>query len=175
MTKSSITYWLFMLILLISLAFLKTHTFEVAKPVVQEQPYKYMGLVLYVSHKYDIDTDLAEYIVREADRYSYKDEFPTVLDTLAIIGIESKYDIYAVSSVKAKGLMQILYKQSSFHPSANILDGVSLLRDYYSTLGNVNATIIAYNVGITNFKKGIRNTEYLNKYIKEKERLKNAI
>lgn len=98
--------------------------------------------------------------------------FPTVYDILAIIAIESKFNITAQSSTSsAKGLMQVLYKKTSFDIEQNISDGVNLLINYKQTLGSTTAVVQAYNLGIGGYLNGGRNQDYLNRFQQEKQRL----
>lgn len=124
----------------------------------------------YLSIKYKQDINEIKDIIKTVHKHGNTKQFPTTIDILAIIAIESSFNKYAVSSANAKGLMQILYKKSSFEPEDNISDGVWLLKDYKSKL-SVEGTIHAYNVGIGNYMAGIRNFEYLNKFKTTKRQL----
>jgi soluble lytic murein transglycosylase-like protein len=143
---------------------------EIKPPIYEIQKEK---LALYISKKYKVHKANAKLIVDKAFEHSNPIEFPTPIDTLAIIAIESSYKIYAVSKVGAKGLMQILYKPSSFLIDENIKDGVALLKDYKKATGSIPATIQAYNIGIGNYNRNIRNEEYFNKYKQAKKELEN--
>lgn len=160
----------------ITLVFLSMLTFSssVVQPTIYVDKFKHTKLVEYISSRYNVDYHQAKEIVILAEQHSNKNKFPRVYDTLAIIGIESSYKITAVSKSKAKGLMQVLYTKTSFDPKLNILHGTTLLKDYAKVLPTRDAVIQSYNVGIGNFKKGIRNQDYLNKFKKEKERLQYA-
>lgn len=130
--------------------------------------------VEYLSNKYSKPSTYIENIVSITKKYAVYD-FPTHLDVLSVIAVESSFNKHAVSSAKAKGLMQILYKPTTFEEDQNILDGVILLREYYQELGSAPAAVQAYNVGITAYKKGKRAPNYLKKFNKEKRELHNAI
>jgi soluble lytic murein transglycosylase-like protein len=160
----------------ITLVFLSMLTFSssVVQPTVSLEKFRHTKLVEYITSRYNIDYRQAKEIVILAEQHSNKNKFPRVHDTLAIIGIESSYKITAVSKSKAKGLMQVLYTKTSFDPKLNILHGTSLLKEYAKVLPTKDAVVQAYNVGITNFKKGMRNQNYLNKFKQEKERLQDA-
>jgi len=153
---------------LISLVALKTIDVEVEKPKQIVSEYKYKELQYYVAERYNIYPSQAKNIINWAYAYSIY-EFPRPYDTLAIIAIESSFKQYAVSSAKAKGLMQILYKPASFDIATNILDGTLLLKEYFDRTRNISSTIQSYNVGITAYTKGTRNKEYLNKFLIERE------
>lgn len=139
----------------------------VERPYTEEDD---LRLVINLSDSYNIEVDKAIEIVNVV-----KDEedlvFPTKEDILAIIAIESNFKQYAIHKrTKAKGLMQILYKKSSYNILDNIRDGVWLLKEYNTWLPK-EAAIQAYNVGIGSYRKGIRATKYLNKYKKAKQHI----
>lgn len=117
----------------------------------------------YIKNKWKLDPRTAETVVKKAFKYGHKHQFPTAVDILAIIAIESSFNVHAVSKSKAKGLMQVLYKPTTFDINTNISDGVWLLKEYNSKL-TVDGTIQAYNLGIGNYSKGMRNTDYLIKF-----------
>jgi len=100
-----------------------------------------------------------------------KESFPSKHDILAIMSIESTFKSSAVSKKKAKGLMQVLYRKT-YSEEDNVDAGVDLLVEYKRLLKSEKAAIIAYNVGIGNYKKGLRNKAYYEKFIREKELLK---
>lgn len=124
----------------------------------------------YLSTKYKRDIKEIKEVVKVAYKYGHKHHFPTHIDILAIIAIESSFNKYAVSSANAKGVMQVLYKRSSFNLEDNVSDGVWLLKDYKAKLP-VEGAIQAYNVGIGNYKSGMRNIDYLNKFKTTKQQL----
>lgn len=132
---------------------------------------KYAPVEAYIINRWKTEPLLAKQVVLEAKKHS-EPIFPKKEDILAIIAIESAFKTQAVSTASAKGLMQILYKPSTFDITQNIADGTFLLRDYYKKLNNINATIQAYNVGISAYKKGSRNLDYLSKYYEERETFK---
>lgn len=129
-------------------------------------------LVSTISEKYKVDPKRVQYILHiintEVDH-----KFPKKKDVLAIIAIESEFREEAISHKKAKGLMQILYKKTR-NTEENIIAGIDLLREYRRRLGSEKAAIHAYNVGIGNYKLGIRNHTYYTKYAKEKSQLQHA-
>jgi len=100
---------------------------------------------------------------------------------LAIIEIESNFKINAVSSKNAQGLMQLLpsvyrwiLKQNNlfvsqedvYNSESNILAGMLLLQWLLDQLnGNLMQALTAYNVGLSNFKSGMRNESYLHKWV----------
>lgn len=117
----------------------------------------------YVSKVYKQDKTIVTEIVNQAFMLGNKSAFPTPIDILAVIAIESRFNPMAKSSANAKGLMQILYKDSTYNIQMNMLDGVYLMQDYAKRLP-IDSTIQAYNVGISSYKSGVRNPEYLAKF-----------
>lgn len=145
-------------------------TYWVERPTV-EQSYK---LVNHISNTYGIELEKAELIVNTAIEHS-DDEFPTTTDILAIIAIESKFKQYAKAKTSsAKGLMQILYKPTSYNIEDNIADGANLLKKYAEMLPK-DATVQAYNVGIGAYLNGIRNNTYLTKFKQVKKQMEKQI
>lgn len=128
-------------------------------------------LMDYISQKYNVEHKEVEKILKIVDPKLNK-PFPSRIDVLSIIAIESRFNKHAFSAKGARGWMQILYKKVHTEEE-NILAGIELLEDYHQKLGSQKATIQAYNVGITNYRKGSRNEKYYNKFIKTKEELSN--
>lgn len=144
-----------------------THT---ALPNITNTDIRIAKVSTYLSTKYKRDIKDIKEVVKVAYKYGHKHKFPTHTDILAIIAIESSFNKYAISSANARGYMQILYKKSSFDLEDNISDGVWLLKDYKAKL-SVEGTIQAYNVGIGNYRSGMRNIDYLNKFKITKQQL----
>ncbi len=126
-------------------------------------------LVITIAEKYKVDPKRVHYIFKVIDN-ELDGQFPRKKDILAIIAIESSFQEKAVSHKKAKGLMQILYKKTT-NTRENIIAGIDLLREYKRRLGSEKAAVHAYNVGIGNYKSGMRNHSYYKKYEKEKSQL----
>jgi soluble lytic murein transglycosylase-like protein len=101
---------------------------------------------------------------------AYKD-FPKVQDILAIISVESNFKIKAVNPNRngvgtSNGIMQV--NGGSFEVHANIKEGVARLREYYKITHSQQYAVMAYNIGIGNFRKGkmlISGVRYHSKYI----------
>ena len=126
-------------------------------------------LINHISQKYDIDYFEAKKIVDKVNE-SANYQFPSRIDVLSIIAIESRFKHKAVSKKGAKGWMQILYKKVHTEDE-NLLAGIELLVDYRQKLGSEEAAIHAYNVGIKNYKDGKRNINYYDKYLNTKKEL----
>jgi soluble lytic murein transglycosylase-like protein len=122
---------------------------------------------------YKISREQAEKIVKFAIKYE-KPSFPKAHDLLAIIGIESSFDIYAKSSLKkdpAIGLTQIRPKIWGLKPEVlkgnielQIKKAAEILDMYYHKLGSEEKAIHAFNVGPTALKKGNTNHGYVRKF-----------
>ncbi len=137
-------------------------------------------LIKLVASKYkNIDYKLASQIVSLAKKYEYA-SFPKAKDLLAIIGIESSFNPEAKSSLKkdpAVGLTQIrpeVWGLKAGDLKGNIekqiATGADILNKYYTKLGDKHDAIHAYNVGMTNFKRGTGlNPDYVNKFANERE------
>jgi hypothetical protein len=107
-----------------------------------------------------------------------RDTFPKAADILAIVGIESSFNKAAVSSLKkdpAVGLMQVRpgvwgIKASDLASMEEQMKfGSGVLAKYYEKLGDADSAVHAYNVGITNFKRGTGlNQAYVDKFNKER-------
>lgn len=131
-------------------------------------------LISHISSTYGVQLQKAEEIVKTATKLG-ESTFPTKIDILAIIAIESNFNQFArAKGSSAKGLMQILYKPTSFEVEKNLTDGANLLKDYRSRL-DIDAAVQAYNVGIGAYLKGTRNKDYLNKFKQAKKQLEKNI
>jgi hypothetical protein len=127
---------------------------------------------------YGIDPELANEIVRLAKKYEKK-SFPRAVDILAIIGIESSFNPGAVSGLKtdpAVGLTQI--RPNVWGLDANELKGdieqqisasSDILAKYKHRLKSTEDAVHAYNVGITAFRRGDYNPDYVKKFKTEKK------
>lgn len=133
---------------------------------------KTQALVDAISKRYDADPNFVQEVVTLARKYQ-KPGFPTARELLAVIAVESSFDPNAVSGLShdpAVGLMQIRPKvwgvdpQDLKDPATNIKMGSDILHKYYRHLHhNKAAAIQAYNVGLTDYKQGVDNQEYLMK------------
>ena len=144
-------------------------TLEIAEPKLQHIPNVPSPLSSCISQKWNLPINQATKISEAAASIANKDRFPSQLDVLSIVAIESGFDVSARSKSGARGLMQILYKKSQYDIHSNISDGVYLLNDYKDRLKSNEAAIHAYNLGIGNYLKGKRNKQYLAKFNKFKK------
>ncbi len=129
-------------------------------------------LVLNIAKEYKVPVPKLQKLFKIVEDCT-DETFPCQMDVLAIIAIESSFQEKAISGVGASGYMQVLYVKTTT-VEENIKAGVWLLKDYHKRLGNIEAAIQAYNVGLGNYRKGIRNKTYYNKYIKAKDKLEHA-
>lgn len=150
-----------------------------SQPIAQSaKPSQVDRLVNVASNKYKVSPDVIKTVVQSAVKHQYKD-FPTAKDILAVVGVESSFNPNAVSQLKkdpAKGLLQVrpgvwkLPASSLATIDAQIKTGSDILRDYYVKLGDREAALHAYNVGLTNHKKGKgSNPRYVPKINKERD------
>jgi len=128
-----------------------------------------------IAKKYRVDIELVQQVVDLAYKYQDKD-FPKAEDILAIVGVESSFNPDSKSNLKhdpAIGLMQVRPGIWNIDPDhlasteAQIKYGAAILKRYYKRLGNAEDAVQAYNIGITKFRRGERNTRYVAKYQRE--------
>jgi len=143
---------------------------------IEVDPYteKEHRLIEHISERYKVPQAQVAIILREAKKHAVH-SFPQVSDILGIVAIESSFQLDAISKSGAKGLAQVLYKPTAFDISTNIQDGVWLLKDYKHRLKTEEATIHAYNVGIGNYLKGIRNSGYYAKFKQKRNEFKEIL
>lgn len=117
-----------------------------------------------IKSKYQVDPDLVKQIVQTAVKHEYSD-FPKAADILAVVGVESSFNPKAKSALKtdpAVGLMQVRpgvwgMSQSDLATiDQQIAHGSKVLRTYYEKLGSREAALHAYNVGITNHRRSVK-------------------
>lgn len=136
-----------------------------------EKPTDTQILVEHISTKWKVSPALATSIVNLAEKNARAD-FPKRNDILAIIAVESSFNPKA-SFRGSHGLMQIEKKshlkklagRNIFDIAVNIELGSNILYEYFMLVGkNVKATLLSYNAGIGNYKKGRYKLEYYQKY-----------
>jgi len=151
--------------------------FDVSRGTINESDRPHI-LTRSIVERFSADPKVVDDALKFAEIYAYPD-FPRAIDITAVIGIESSWKISAVSPFQydaAVGLTQIRPKvwkdmiadpRELYSVNRQIMYSSKILRDYYLKLGSKSAALIAYNAGITNFKKKIFDTKYLVKYNKE--------
>lgn len=130
-----------------------------------------------IARKYRINPELSFKIVDLA--HKYEDEvFPKAIDILAVIAVESSFNPRAVSKLRrdpARGLMQVRPGIWGIEPSAlnnienQIKAGVRVLQKYHRRAGDAEGALHAYNIGITNYRRGKRNPAYVAKVERERD------
>ena len=127
--------------------------------------------------------ELAEVILAESSKYKLD---PILI--LAVIDVESKFQFGAISPAGARGIMQIMPATGKFlvktvrelaeeikaeqftpehldNPIVNIKLGTYYLHDLRKSFRNVNAALIAYNLGPTELRIRMENQiEYTDEY-----------
>jgi soluble lytic murein transglycosylase-like protein len=127
--------------------------------------------------------ELAEVILTESSKYKLD---PILI--LAVIDVESKFQFGAISPAGARGIMQIMPATGKFlvktvrelaeeikaeqftpehldNPIVNIKLGTYYLHDLRKSFRNVNAALIAYNLGPTELRIRMENQiEYTDEY-----------
>ncbi len=148
----------------------ETSLYEVSKRAPQE------AIVQRIVTRYNVDRDIARAVVQAAHKQE-RDRFPKAKDIIAIVGIESSFDPKAKSQLKqdpALGLMQIRPGVWKMSPNElltiekNVEHGAAILEHYYNKLGKKrDSAVQAYNIGITAYLEGEKNSVYLKKYKRE--------
>jgi soluble lytic murein transglycosylase-like protein len=136
-------------------------------------------LALGIARRYRIALDDAFKIVKTAEANA-DPVFPKRDDLLAVIGIESSFNPTKKSPLRrdpAIGLMQVrpgvwnIKRKNLKTVDAQIATGAAILSQYYSKLGDKDAALNAYNVGITAHRRGVQNTRYVQKFHTERHLL----
>ncbi len=139
------------------------------------------SLAKTVKSKYKhVSDDFATHVAMMAKKHE-KATFPKAKDILSIVGIESSFNPEAKSGLKrdpAIGLTQVRPKTWGIKPTdldtpeKQIAKASEILHQYHNRVdGDVEKTVHAYNIGITNLKrnKGL-NPSYVEKFKKERKR-----
>jgi soluble lytic murein transglycosylase-like protein len=133
-----------------------------------------------IARRYRIAFDDAIKIVKSAAAHA-KPSFPRTEDILAVIGIESSFDKTKKSALRrdpAVGLMQVrpgIWKVPTKNLrtiDGQIQIGANILSQYFNKLQDVDGALTAYNVGITNYRRGMDNPGYVDKFHAEKQAIK---
>lgn len=135
-------------------------------------------LAVSIASAYKVPIAQAIETVAAADTHA--SQFPTKLDILAVVGIESSHNPRARSQLKrdpAKGMMQVRTEMwhSEIRKSrasqttipGQIAVGSNILRQYYAATRNKRDAIMAYNIGIGAVKKGKQTHKYYSKFMRE--------
>lgn len=124
------------------------------------------NVVDIIARRYKVEPNMVREIVIAVNRHE-KPDFPKAHHLLGLIGVESSFNPGAKSALKkdpALGLTQIRPGAWGIDPSnlrtidAQIAKSAEILAQYYKRLGNdANAALHAYNVGIGNHRKSLKN------------------
>lgn len=134
-----------------------------------------------IAKKYRVSESLVNDIVILAHKYE-DPVFPKAIDILAVIAVESSFNPEAVSQLRhdpARGLMQVrpgvwgLDVSDLDNIENQIQIGARILKRYYARTKNPESALQAYNVGITNYKRGVKNPRYLQKIHAAREYIAN--
>jgi hypothetical protein len=129
-------------------------------------------LVSLITSHYKVSERDANTAVYYATKHT-DESFPSKLDVLAIIAVESGFRSKAKSPTGV-GYMQVFYRKTH-SDSDNILAGVYLLKEYYGILKDKRATLLAYNAGISKYRKKRYTAAYYKKFLKEREIIKTML
>lgn len=125
-----------------------------------------------ISKKYKVPQKFAKKVVTLATKHA-DPVFPKAEDLIALIGVESNFNPNAVSGLKkdpAVGLTQIRpgvwnmdKEKLQSDIEHQIVTAANILKDYHTRLGNKDAALAAYNVGIGSYRNGQINPRYVPK------------
>lgn len=143
------------------------------QPVDETKNQDDLVLIKSVASRFKKSEELLEAVVKAATKYA-SPVFPKRNDILAIIAVESTYNIKAHHK-GSWGLMQIearshrkKYQGSDITAiDTNIRIGSEILKEYFELAHTRKGAITAYNVGIGAYLKGRTNPSYLNKVTRE--------
>lgn len=131
-----------------------------------------------ITERYNVDEQFAYHVVRVIDQYT-DETFPTKKDMVVLIGIESSFRPHIKSKLKrdkAEGLTQIrpgVWKHIiKDRKELRSVDGqikyaVMILKKYHQLIGTKQGALLAYNNGLTNYRKGKYSMRYWDKFQKE--------
>lgn len=146
----------------------------------QLQEYKKQQYTQRIVETYRVDKRFALDVVNLAFKYGNDRQYPRPADILSIISIESNFRPHVKSKLrrdKAEGLTQIRPKVwRHLIPSGALTSienqvkyGSMILTQYYQILGNEKEATNAYNVGLTNHRRGIWNPRYESRFAVAKQ------
>ncbi len=139
----------------------------------------------FIPLEVELDEELQEFIYCLS--YGYNIDYAFVM---GLIEAESTYQVDVVSSTNDYGLMQIntvnhewlkekLGVTDFLDPYQNTMSGIYILRNLFEKYEDPEKVLMAYNMGETGAKrlwdKGIYETDYTNKVIKNIMKIKNYI
>lgn len=117
--------------------------------------HKYRAVGEYLASRYRVSSELATTIVSRAYATGHEIKLDPML-ILAVISIESSFNPVAVSSMGAKGLMQVIPRfhpekfhplggeEAAFDPEVNIMVGAQVLKQYMRRAGDLADALRMY-------------------------------
>lgn len=131
-----------------------------------------------IMETYHLDVTKADWLADNINVASNLYQVPTDI-MLSLVAVESEFDENAISSSDAVGFTQVVpsvwedeIPYDVYNPADNILAGAYVLNQYYLKCGSWNDALKAYNIGISDHKKG-KNKSAAKRYVnKIKEELK---
>lgn len=153
---------------------------EAAKPVSAALPLRLQRALDFVSRRYRVAPEALVPVFEAAQTVGRERRVDPLL-IIAIIGIESRFNPFAESSVGAQGLMQVMPnihldkvpegagEQPFLDPVTNIQVGVHVLEEAIRWRGSLTGGLQHYGGSPTDPKTG-----YANKVYAEKQRLEQA-
>jgi soluble lytic murein transglycosylase-like protein len=132
---------------------------------------------------YQLDITKADWLADNINVASKMYHVPTEI-MLALVAVESSFDEHAVSSSNAVGFTQVVpsvwgdeIPYDVYNPAENILAGAYVLNNYRIKCGDWQCALKAYNIGITDYKKGKQKSaakRYVKKITEELKRMNMA-
>lgn len=163
----------------LSLSYISYHTqngttsSSINLPQTEEHPQKVSEriLLLELKSQYNLPEAEAEWWASEIAFAAHFQGVPSIL-LLALIAIESNFQVEAASSAGAIGPAQVIpywWNHLGYDltdPGENIMAGASILNKYKQSCGNWKCAMAAYNVGITDYAAG-KNLGAQNRYLRK--------
>lgn len=153
---------------------------RLAPPVVAFSPTdesRYRVLSDYLAQRYRVSQQVVFDLVTLAHKVGRQHKLDPLL-IIAVMGIESSFNPIAESRVGAKGLMQIIPKyhveklqpfggeRAVFDPSANVVVGTQILKEYLRRTGNLGIALQMYAGALKD-----RDDVYTRRVLTERQRL----
>ncbi|HXV12165.1 MAG TPA: transglycosylase SLT domain-containing protein [Burkholderiales bacterium] len=138
---------------------------------------RYRALSEYLGKRYRVSPQVIFDLVNLAHKVGHQHKLDPLL-IIAVMGVESSFNPIAESRVGAKGLMQIIPQfhgdklepfggeKAVFDPSANLVVGAQILKEYLRRTGNLSIALQMYNGALADPKD-----EYTHRVLNERQRL----
>lgn len=150
-------------------------------PKAKESSLKILTNAVYKRYQSSVDYQTAREIAAAALRYEDR-EFPSRWDILSVVAIETAFKCSRVSSVGAKGCMQInpvawpsVPREDLSSVDKSIMHGAQVLRHFYDRTGrDKKKALLAYNAGYRALQEGRVLHKYYTRFEEEHQALKSA-